>query len=156
MKYIALVLASVLCTPALAVVNAFGFTSGMSRQAVETEVKVMNLGVGKMFGGTLTVQGQDNYHHAYLFNFCNDKLYEVSQQFPANFEQMASFVDSTLQKYGQPLIVSATGGMTSAGFVRPLNIYWKLDDSTYMRLMQLTLNYTVIYQWANSCVKVPT
>jgi hypothetical protein len=133
----------------------FGFTPDVTKQGVEAAAAALNLGAAKWFGASYLVQGQDNYYHSWIFNFCNDKLYEVSQQFPANFEQMANFVDTSIQQYGQPIIVSAMGGMGQGGFIRPLNLYWKIDGSTYMRLMQLATNYTVIYQWVNSCEKVP-
>lgn len=146
-----------LSAPTHAAINAFGFTPGMSKQAVEAAATSMGLGVPKWVGHSFLVQGQDNYYHEWLFNFCNDKLYEVSQGFPTNFDQIANFVEASLREHGQPLFVSATGAMLSGGFVRPVNLYWKLDaGAAYLRLMQLPKSYTVIYQWPNSCVKVPT
>lgn len=138
-------------------VQPFGFNFGMSSNAVEKAADSMGLGISKWFGKTLIVQAQDNQHHSYLFNFCNDKLYEVSQHFQFSFDQMASFVDATVGEYGQPMWVSAKSAMTPNGPLRPINLYWKIDGgASYVRLMQMPESFAIVYQAQNSCVKVPT
>ncbi|UKI10791.1 MULTISPECIES: hypothetical protein [Variovorax] len=133
--------------------NAFGFTQAMTPQQVARAST--NLGIAKWFGKSLIVQAQDDVDHSYLFNFCNDRLYSASQTFPANFERMAGFIDQTIQQYGQPMFVSAVGGMGSSGFIRPINLYWKLGESDYLRLMQLERTYALVYETKNTCTKVP-
>ena len=135
--------------------EAFGFASGQSPQQVEAAANGYSLGIAKWFGKTLLVQGQDSQAHSYMFNFCNEHLYEITQDFPANFEKMAGFVDQTIQTYGQPVLVSATGGMDVNGFVRPLNLYWKIGAKDYLRVMQLESSYALIYATENTCAKVP-
>jgi len=134
----------------------FGFKFGMTKQATENAATAMGLGVSKWLGATLIVQAQDDPRHSYMFNFCQDKLFEVSQNFPLEFRKMADIVDDSIRQYGQPVFVSAQGAMTQNGFLRPINLYWKIDEASYVRLMQLEKQYNVIYQTENSCVKVPT
>jgi hypothetical protein len=136
-------------------VEAFGFKQGLLPRQVEQGAQAYNLGVAKWFGKTLIVQAQDSQAHSYMFNFCNEQLYEITQNFPSNFERMADFVDQTIKQYGQPVIVSATGGMGIAGFVRPINLYWKIGEKDYLRLLQLETSYALIYTTKNSCVAVP-
>jgi hypothetical protein len=136
-------------------IDPFGFRFGTSQTQVENAVSVQGLGVASWIGRTLRVQAADN-SRSYLFNFCKDSLVEVSGSFQENFEQMASIVETSVKAYGQPWYVSAEGAMTDAGFLRPINLYWKMDESTFMRLMQMPHSYTVVYQVKNSCGKVPT
>ncbi len=136
--------------------EAFGFSSGQSPQQVEAAANGYSIGIAKWFGKTLIVQSQDSQAHSYMFNFCNGHLYEITQNFPANFEKMASFVDQVIQTNGQPVYVSATGGMGANGFVRPLNLYWKIGAKDYLRVMQLESSYALIYATVNTCAKVPS
>lgn len=140
-------------TPPASALEAYGFVQGMSPSQVE--LAASNLGIAKWFGKTLIVQVQDAQRHSYTFNFCDEQLYEVAQTFPSNFDQMAGFVDQTLRQYGQPIGLSAMGGMGSAGFVRPINFYWKIGEKDYLRLMQLESSYALIYASKNACKDVP-
>ncbi len=135
--------------------EAFGFRSGMSKSVVDSAAKSLTLGIGKWFGESLIVQAQDAEHHNFLFNFCDDQLYSVSQTFPANFENMAGFVDDSIRRFGQPIFVSALGAVGSHGFVRPINIFWKMGETDYLRLMQFGDQYSLIYENKNSCATVP-
>lgn len=135
--------------------EAFGFVQGMSPRQVEKAVDASNFGVSKWFGKTLLVQAQDAQDHSLMFNFCDDQLYEITQNFPANFDRMAGFVDQTIKQYGQPVIVSATGGMGSAGYVRPISLYWKIGEADFLRLMQLEHSYALVYATKNACAAVP-
>ena len=136
-------------------VEAFGFSTGQSPQQVEKIASDLNLGVAKWFGKSLLVQAQDSQTHSYLFNFCGERLYSVWQTFPPNFDRMAGFVDQAVQRYGQPIIVSAVGGMGANGYVRPINLYWKIGPKDFLRVMQLESSYALIYETENSCAKVP-
>lgn len=135
--------------------DAFGFSTGQSPQQVESTAKNFNLGVAKWFGKSLIVQAQDSQEHSYLFNFCNERLYSISQTFPAKFERLAGFVDQSIQSYGQPMFISAAGGVGPSGFVRPINFYWRVGSTDYLRVMQLESSYTLIYETENPCTKVP-
>ena len=112
--------------------EAFGFVSGMSEASAEKSAS--NLGRVKWYGKSLTVQAQDHPDHGYLFNFCEGRLYEAGQTFPSNFDQMANFIDATIQEYGQPFSVSTQGGMGGQGFVRPINLYWTVGTKDYLRV----------------------
>lgn len=157
MKKLLLVLfaVSAVTGPALAE-NPFGFRFGMSRFDVEKSIGLFGLGSTTFIGKTLMVQAADHPQHRYMFNFCEDKLYEASQIFPTNFEQTASFIDASVRSYGQPIYVSAPGSMGSSGFFWMTNLYWKIDVSSYVRLMQLNSSYHIVYQTENACNKVPT
>jgi hypothetical protein len=64
----------------------------------------------------------------FLFQFCNDRLFSVSQLYPANFEKMASFVDDTIKYFGDPIIVSALGEQVLPnGLSRQINMHWQLN-----------------------------
>lgn len=156
-KRVSITLASVLllmCRTAFAE-SPFGFTFGMSKQAVEQATLKMELGASKWLGETLLVQAQDDSRHSYLFNFCEGRLYEVSQAFPRSHERMANFVDDSISKYGQPMFVSAIGAMTQDGFLRPINFYWRVASKTYLRLMLLDRQYSIVWQTENACAKIP-
>jgi hypothetical protein len=135
--------------------EAFGFTGSMSPKQVEQGVQTLGLGVSKWFGRTLIVQAQDHHAHSYMFNFCNEHLYEVTQSFPSNFDRMAGVVEETIKQFGQPILVSAAGGMGTNGFVRPTNFYWKVDEKDYLRLMQMENSFSLVYATENACTKVP-
>ena len=153
---IAAIIFSLLSAGTANALEAFGFVSGQSPQKVEATANGLGLGVARWFGKTLLVQGQDAQAHSYMFNFCNERLYEITQNFPVNFEKMTGFVDQTIQSYGQPVLVSAAGGMSASGFARPLNLYWKIGARDYLRVMQLEHSYALIYATENACAKVPS
>jgi hypothetical protein len=109
--------------------------------------------MGKSSDPSLVVKKPDNSF--FVFNFCNDSLFDVGQSFPRNFEKLSSFVDMTIKKFGQPMHVNALGGMGENGFVRPINMYWKLNEKDFLRIMQFDNEYTIAYKAKNDCIKVP-
>ena len=136
-------------------INPFGLPFGATKEPVLKAIELMQLGTTRWVGGSLIIQAQDDPRHSYLLNFCQEKLYSVSQTFPNSFDKMAGFVEISVRDYGQPVIVSAYGVMTDKGFLRPINLYWKIDNKTYVRLMQMPDTYAVVYEIENSCNKVP-
>jgi hypothetical protein len=138
-----------------AAVEPFGFRFGMSQKAVEGAVDQRGIGPPSWLGRTLRVQAVDSPHILYMFNFCGNELVEISGHFPQDFDQMANVVDESVKTYGQPWLVSAQGGMTDSGFLRPINLYWKIDKKTFMRLMEMPNSYTLVYETENACWKVP-
>lgn len=135
-------------------IEPLGFRFGMSPDAVLESVKQRGMGETRWFGRTLRVQGANEQD--YMFNFCQEQLYEIAATYRLNFDAMANIVDSSIKTYGQPWYVSADGAMTDNGFLRPINLYWKIDDKSFMRLMEMPHSYALVYQTKNSCVKVPT
>jgi hypothetical protein len=133
---------ALVCLDALAA-DPFGFPIGMSRKAAEEAAATMGLGISRWLGTSLIVQAQDDQRHSYLFNFCENKLIEASQKFPANFEQMANFVDAPLHDCGQPLFVSPQGAVMQTGFLRPISLYWKSTTAHTSALMQLPHSYNL-------------
>ena len=133
--------------------EAFGFKSGISEKEVESNIKNYALGDLHRVGNSFVVNKSDN--SSFVFNFCDNSLYDVAQSFPANFEKLSSFVDMTIKKFGQPMHVSALGGMGTNGFVRPINMYWKLNEKDFLRILQFDEEYTIVYETKNDCIKVP-
>jgi hypothetical protein len=149
---LALLVPLVISSPALAI-EPFGFQFGASQQAVEKAITDRGIGAPSWLGKTLRVQATSGQF--YMFNFCQGQLVEVTGMFPPNFDQMANIVDSSITSYGQPVLVSAVAGMADAGPLRPINIYWKVDEKTFLRLMELPQSYSLVYETRNSCWKVP-
>ena len=89
-------------------VQPFGFVFGMSPDNVQSAIAARGWGT-TWVGKTLSANGPGA---SYLFNFCDNKLYEVNGTFAPSFDQMANIVDSSIKSYGQPWHVSADGGMT--------------------------------------------
>jgi hypothetical protein len=136
-------------------VDPFGFAFGMTPSAAEKLVNSVGMGSTRWLGKSLMVQGQDDPNHSYLVNFCENKLFSVMQSLPGNFDRMASFVDDSIRDYGQPMYVSARGSMTPNGYIRPINLYWKIGADEYVRLMEMGQNYAIVYEKANPCGKSP-
>lgn len=134
-------------------IEPFGFQFGASQQAVEKAITDRGIGTPSWFGKTLRVQA--NSGQFYMFNFCKGELVEVTGIFPPNFDQMANIVDSSITSYGQPVFVSAVAGMADEGPIRPINIYWKVDEKTFLRLMEMPQSYSLEYEMRNSCWKAP-
>jgi hypothetical protein len=149
---LALLVPLVASTPAIDI-EPFGFQFGMSQSAVEKAIRDRGIGAPSWLGATLRLQ--INSGQFYVFNFCKSQLVEVTASFPPNFDQMANIVDSSISSYGQPVLVSAVAGMATEGFIRPINIYWKVDEQTFLRLMELPQSYSLVYETQNSCWKVP-
>lgn len=127
----------------------------MTQKQVETGL--MNMRQSGWVGNSFLANDADgNPDHSWIFNFCAGKLSEVTRLFPVNFERMADFVDLAIRDHGQRAFVSAMSSMGSGGAVRPINLYWKIDESNWLRLMALSRSYSVIYQRKNTCGKVPT
>jgi hypothetical protein len=59
---------------------------------------------------------------------------------------MAGFVDDTILAYGQPVIVRAPKR-------QGLSLTWKVNDMTYLRLVEMADAYAIDYRKENTCVK---
>jgi hypothetical protein len=137
------------------------FKSGMSREQVKEALKSYTFDKVQDFSVNTLIaydQPEKGSNRQFTFDFCNDKLAGLQQDFAPSNRNLSIIVSNYISKYGQPYKVSAASNVTSIGDRSELGFYWRRN----VDVIGIKYNVTGVveqllmqYDTANNCWQTP-
>lgn len=127
MRVVCLMLLALVCLPAQAF-EVDTFKSGMSREQVKEALKSYTFDKVQDFSVNTLIaydQPEKGSNRQFTFDFCNDKLVGLQQDFAPSNRNLSIMVSNYIGKYGQPYKVGAASNVTSIGDRSELGFYWR-------------------------------